>query len=135
MGVKDEKKRFSVTQCLLHKWFTPRRKAVHDARWGVEEDENLGAIEDDKGELEDDKKETKKKKINVGLDILPPLETNEQLRQYIRAQVEGREYRPGESTATAGGLALAAKGEEPQPLMLPEPPDKNAGKSKACVVM
>jgi len=144
--VKDEKKRFTITQCLLHKWFTPRRKAVHDARWGVEEeeDEELGAGQKEDGEAPDDKTEKKKKAINVGLDILPPLETNEQLRQYIRAQVEGREYRPEDATvkpgqlaiATKGGqLAIAAKGEEPPPLMLPEPPDKNAGKSKACVVM
>lgn len=137
--VKDENKRLTITQVLLHKWFSIRRKEVFDARWHVdgqppEEDEEAN-MDEDTLELQ---KTLKPKKEQKEEDLLPALETQEELRAYIKAQVQGRPYEPEEKPPPP--VVVTAPTRQKKAVIAPEPAEEVAAPAeetgeKGCSLM
>lgn len=122
MLVKESKQRATITQCLMHKWFEPKRKAVFNARWGVEEDSE----EDD--EIGVDGKRKRKPRYVDEDDPLLDEQVPEDFHAYIKAQLGRDVAAPAEPINKASDVPPPAL---ESPAALPVEDRKKNG----CIVM
>merc|ERR1712186_20121 len=71
----------NIGQCLLHRWFEPKRKVVFNLRWGIEDDS------DEEEEIGADGKRKKRVKTDETDDVEPIADDPEDIRAYIKAQL------------------------------------------------
>lgn len=83
MLVKEPKHRASIGQCLLHRWFEAKRKAVFNLRWGIEEDSD----EEEELDATGQRKKKIKPRDDPPDDEPPATPLPKDLSVYIKAQV------------------------------------------------
>jgi len=157
MLVKEPKHRHSIGQCLLHKWFEPKRKAVFNARWGIEEDSEEEEELDAHGKRKkkpkwDDDEEDPVPHEAAPLDIQAYIkESPSRLRRTLSPWYLGPEDRPLRGRSGIEAQLAKSAGEEPAdkelaPAPAPALEDQPSGKrrskkkdkqtnSKSCSIM